>query len=270
MQRKIVQIDEARCDGCGECITSCAEGAIALVGGKARLIADVYCDGLGACLGECPQGAITVIERDADGFDEAAVSAHLARLGRPAPAHATASPSAHAAPPQDTPRAPAQPHAHAGGCPGSAPRALPRLGLTVVKEGPGPALPVAPRQGGSTLSHWPVQLALVPPQAPWLKGADLLVAADCVPFAYAGFHADYLAGRALVVGCPKLDDNAAYAAKLADLFTRNDLRSVTVIRMEVPCCGGLAWAVREGLQRSGKQVPLHDVVIGVDGAVRQA
>jgi len=261
--RKIVQIDEAKCDGCGECIGSCAEGAIALVGGKARLVSDVYCDGLGACLSDCPQGAITVIERPAAGFDEAAVAARLASLGRPplaAPGHAPAAPAAshgHGAA-----------HAHGAGCPGSAARELPRLGLAVVKDGPGPALPQAPRQGGSTLSHWPVQLTLVPPQAPWLAGAHLLVAADCVPFAYAAFHADFLAGKKLVVGCPKLDDNQAYAAKLAQLCQRNDLASITVVRMEVPCCGGIAWAAREGVARSGKSIPIHDVVIGVDGGVR--
>jgi Pyruvate/2-oxoacid:ferredoxin oxidoreductase delta subunit len=259
--RKIVQIDEARCDGCGECITSCAEGAIALVGGKARLVSDVYCDGLGACLSDCPQGAITVIEREAAGFDEAAVAARLASLGRPplpAPGHAPAAPAASHGP------------GPGPGCPGSAARELPRRGLAVMKDGPGPSLPQAPRQGGSTLSHWPVQLTLVPPQAPWLAGAHLLVAADCVPFAYAAFHADFLAGRKLVVGCPKLDDNQAYAAKLAQLCERNDLASITVVRMEVPCCGGIAWAAREGVARSGKAIPVHDVVIGVDGGVRQA
>jgi Pyruvate/2-oxoacid:ferredoxin oxidoreductase delta subunit len=259
MLRKVVEIDEAKCDGCGECISACAEGAIALVGGKARLVADVYCDGLGACLGDCPQGAITVVEREAAAFDEAAVADHLTRLGRPA------QPESHATPPHVA--APAA--AHGGGCPGSAARELKRPGLSVVKDGPGPALPAAPRQGGSTLSHWPVQLTLVPPHAPWLQGAHLLVAADCVPFAYAAFHADFLAGKKLVVGCPKLDDNQAYAAKLAELCARNDLASITVIRMEVPCCGGIAWAAREGIARSGKAVPLRDVVIGVDGAVRQ-
>jgi Pyruvate/2-oxoacid:ferredoxin oxidoreductase delta subunit len=257
MLRKVVQIDEARCDGCGQCLTACAEGAIALVGGKARLVADVYCDGLGACLGDCPQDAITVVERDAAAFDEAAVGEHLKRLGRaPLPGPVAALQGA----------APA-PRAHAG-CPGSAPRELPRRGLPVVAEAPGPPAAPAPRQGGSTLGHWPVQLRLVPVTAPWLGGADLLVAADCVPFAYASFHADFLAGRTVLVGCPKLDDNQAYAAKLADLFSRNQVRSVTVVRMEVPCCGGLSWAVREGLARSGQQVPLRDVVIGVDGAVR--
>jgi len=270
--RKIVQIDEAKCDGCGECIGSCAEGAIALLGGKARLVSEVYCDGLGACLADCPQGAITVVEREAEGFDEAAVSDHLARLGRPPilPGAATGGAGApHAHAPRPPGHAPGQATPPGGGCPGSAPRALPRRGLAVVRDGPGPALPAAPRQGGSTLGHWPVQLALVPPHAPWLAGADLLVAADCVPFAYAGFHADFLAGRALVVGCPKLDDNQAHAAKLAQLCLRNDLRSITVVRMEVPCCGGIAWAVREGVARSGKAIPVRDVVVGVDGGVRQ-
>ena len=278
MLRKVVRIDEARCDGCGECITSCAEGAIALVGGKARLVSDVYCDGLGACLSDCPRDAITVEEREAADFDEAAVGDHLKRLGRaplphapPAPAPA---PAAHAHGPAHGP-AHGHAHQHGGhghghaGCPGSALRELPRRGLTVVAEAPGPAAAFAPPQGGSALGHWPVQLKLVPPHAPWLDGADLLVAADCVPFAYASFHADFLAGRKVLIGCPKLDDNQAYAAKLTEMFSRNDVRSVTVVRMEVPCCGGISWAAREGLARSGKQVPLRDVVIGVDGAVRQ-
>ena len=259
-----MQIDEAKCDGCGECITSCAEGAIALVGGKARLVSDVYCDGLGACLGECPQDAITVVERDAAAFDEGAVHVHLQRLGRAQLPHAPgAAPSAAPAPAAQA----HGPAATAGGCPGSAAREIRRPSLSVLKDLPGPAAAPAPRQGGSTLSQWPVQLKLVPPTAPWLAGADLLLAADCVPFAYAGFHADFLAGKKLLVGCPKLDDNQAYAAKLAEMFTRNDVRSVTVVRMEVPCCGGIAWAAREGLARSGKQVPLHDVVNGVDGGL---
>ena len=271
MIRKVVEIDEAKCDGCGECITSCAEGAIALIGGKARLVSDVYCDGLGACLSDCPQDAIKVVEREAPAFDEAAVQVHLTRLGRAPLPHAGATATTSAAPPASHPHA--QPHAHAhahgGGCPGSAVRELQRPSLSVLKEAPGPAAAPAPRQGGSTLSHWPVQLKLVPPTAPWLAGADLLLAADCVPFAYADFHADFLAGKKLLIGCPKLDDNQAYAAKLAEMFTRNDVRSVTVVRMEVPCCGGISWAAREGVARSGKQVPLRDVVIGVDGGVRQ-
>jgi len=251
MLRKIVRIDEAKCDGCGECITSCAEGAIALVDGKARLVSDVYCDGLGACLGECPQGAITMVEAQARPFDETAVQAHLARRGRPPESgHGGGHGAAHA------------------GCPGAAPRELRRPSLAVVQAGPGPAAAPAPRQGGSALSSWPIQLMLVPPTAPWLAGADLLVAADCVPFAYANFHAELLAGRKLVIACPKLDDNRANADKLAELCTHGHPRSITVVRMEVPCCGGLSMAARQAVQRSGAEIPVRDVVIGVDGGLR--
>ena len=255
MLRKIVLIDEARCDGCGECITSCAEGAIALVGGKARLVGDVYCDGLGACLGECPQGAISVVEREAVPFDEAAVAVHLAASGRaPAPGHGHATPQGAA-------------HAAHAGCPGSAPRELRRSPLAVVRDAPGPA-PARIPQGGSALGTWPIQLRLVPPGAPWLAGADLLVAADCVPFAYAGFHADLLAGRALVIACPKLDDQRANVEQLKALCARGDLGSITVVRMEVPCCGGLSMAVRQAVQLAGVTLPVTDVVIGIDGSRR--
>jgi NAD-dependent dihydropyrimidine dehydrogenase PreA subunit len=274
MIRKIVQIDEAKCDGCGLCIPSCAEGAIALVGGKAKLVGDVLCDGLGACLGDCPQGAITVIERDAPAFDEGAVKVHLERTGRaphPPPAPTVPPARAPAAPPAPSP-APQRrlsivadaPAAAGGGCPGSRPQVLPRRALSVVPAGSA----VTPRE--SRLGQWPVQLALVPVTAPWLEGADLLVAADCVPFAFAAFHEELLAGRALVVGCPKLDDNRAYAEKLTRMLALNDVRSVTVVRMEVPCCGGIALAVREALAASGKAgtVPLRDHVVAVDGTLQ--
>jgi NAD-dependent dihydropyrimidine dehydrogenase PreA subunit len=263
MLRKIVQIDESKCDGCGECIPSCAEGAITLVNGKARLSADALCDGLGACLGECPQGAITVIEREAEAFDEAAVKVHLERAGKP-PGHAP-----HAVPPP----APARPRlavAHdapaQGGCPGSRPQTLPRRGLAVVPSAAGPTLP-APG-GESRLGQWPVQLHLVPVTAPFFRDADLLVAADCVPFAYPRFHADLLAGKALVVGCPKLDDVRAYVEKLGRIIASNEIKSVTVVRMEVPCCGGISMAARHGLAASGKDLPFHDVAVGVDGTLR--
>jgi Fe-S-cluster-containing hydrogenase component 2 len=261
MRRKIVQIDEEKCDGCGECVPSCAEGAIALVNGKARLSADVLCDGLGACLGECPRGAITVVEREAEAFDEAAVEAHLGRLGQAHGTHA-------AAPAVARPRLPIAPDGPApgGGCPGSAPRTLPRRGLSVVPSGTGPALPAPGAE--SRLGQWPVQLHLVPVAAPYFRGADLLVAADCVPFAYARFHDDLLAGKALVVGCPKLDDVRAYAEKLGRILASNDVRSVTVVRMEVPCCGGISAAARHGLAASGKDLPFRDVVVAVDGTIR--
>jgi NAD-dependent dihydropyrimidine dehydrogenase PreA subunit len=257
MRRKIVRIDEQKCDGCGLCIPSCAEGAIALVNGKARLSSDVLCDGLGACLGECPRGAITVIEREADAFDEEAVRAHLARPTAPAPV---------------PPPAPVRPRLQVvsspspspgGGCPGSRPMALPRRGLAVAGA-PGPSSATSE----SRLAQWPVQLHLVPVSAPWFEGADLLVAADCVPFAYARFHDDFLAGKALVVGCPKLDDLQAYVEKLTRIFATNALRSVTVVRMEVPCCGGISEAARRSLAASGRDVPFRDVVVGVDGEIR--
>jgi NAD-dependent dihydropyrimidine dehydrogenase PreA subunit len=261
----IVQIDELKCDGCGLCIPACAEGAIALVAGKARLSAELLCDGLGACLGECPQGAITVVEREADAFDEEAVKAHLERLGRPPPAlHAPAAVPAPA--PRPRLSVVAAGPAEGGGCPGSRPLTQPRRALAVVPSAGGPALPTTGSE--SRLGQWPVQLHLVPVNAPYLQGADLLVAADCVPFAYPRFHEDLLAGKALVVGCPKLDDLAAYADKLARICSVNELRSVTVVRMEVPCCGGISTAARRALTASGKAVPFHDVVVGVDGAIR--
>jgi NAD-dependent dihydropyrimidine dehydrogenase PreA subunit len=262
MLRKIVRIDEEKCDGCGECVPACAEGAIALVGGKARLSADVLCDGLGACLGECPRGAITVIERDAAPFDEEAVKNHLLSMGErvPAPHHAPAPPAA--ARPRLAVVSDAGPASH-GGCPGSRPMALPRRPLAAVAAGPGAGT------GESRLAQWPVQLHLVPVTAPWLRGADLLVAADCVPFAYARFHDDLLAGRALVVGCPKLDDLGAYVEKLGRMCEANDLRSVTVARMEVPCCGGISSAALRAVTASGKAIPFRDVVVGVDGTLRE-
>jgi NAD-dependent dihydropyrimidine dehydrogenase PreA subunit len=264
MLRKIVQIDEARCDGCGQCIPACAEGAIALVGGKARLSADVLCDGLGACLGECPQGAITVIEREADAFDEVAVEAHLARSGRAA-APAVGAPAAAA------PRARLAIVGHGsapegGGCPGSRPMTLPRRGLAVAPQAPCAGPPAGAAE--SRLGQWPVQLHLVPVNAPYFRGADLLVAADCVPFAYPRFHEDFLAGRAVVVGCPKLDDLQAYVDKLARIFAANDIRSVTVVRMEVPCCGGISMAARRSLAATRPDLQIRDVIVGVDGTTR--
>jgi NAD-dependent dihydropyrimidine dehydrogenase PreA subunit len=262
MLRKIVRIDEEKCDGCGECIPACAEGAISLVGGKARLSADVLCDGLGACLGECPRGAITVIEREAAPFDEKAVATHLLSMGtkvssrhgpdpRPAPAPALR--------PRLSIVSDAGPLPSGGGCPGSRPMVLPRA-----EPGPAARAGAAP----SRLGQWPVQLHLVPVAAPYFRGADLLVAADCVPFAYPGFHEELLAGRALVVGCPKLDDLAAYVEKLGRIVAENDLRSVTVVRMEVPCCGGIASAARRAVEASGRSIPFRDVVVGVGGAIR--
>jgi NAD-dependent dihydropyrimidine dehydrogenase PreA subunit len=244
MVRDILEIDLAKCDGCGDCIPSCAEGALYLEGGKLHLKADALCDGLGACLGACSKGALTVVRREAVGFDE----------GR-----------SQAMPPR--PRLAVAPTPPPAECPGArlrsaslSPAARPRLSL--VAEPP----PLVP-EGESRLGQWPVQLGLVPESASFLRGADLLVAADCVPFAYPRFHADFLDGRRVLVGCPKLDDVEAYATKLAALFALAEPRSVTVVKMEVPCCHRLAAVTARALESSGWRAPLEFVTVGIAGGV---
>jgi len=233
MIRRIVRIDEEKCDGCGLCVPACAEGAIQLIDGKARLVSDVYCDGLGACLGECPQGAITIEERDANPFDEAAAREHVAALE------------------DSTPEVPC-------GCPGS---------MVMELEGE-PAFGDADAGAEpSALRNWPVQLKLVPPNAPYFQGADLLLVADCVPFAVAGFHARFLRGRPVVVGCPKLDDAAFYSEKLAELLRQSEVNSITVVHMEVPCCSGLTRIAEGALAASGKSVEARDVTISIQGEI---
>jgi Pyruvate/2-oxoacid:ferredoxin oxidoreductase delta subunit len=248
MLRKIVTIDADKCNGCGDCVPSCAEGAITIVNGKAVLAADKLCDGLGACLGDCPLGAISIVEREADEFDEAAVEQHLANQGRPAPLQ------------HQAPAAAAGHQQHSGGgCPGS--RAM---SFTPPPEAA--AAPAGSRQ--SQLAQWPVQLTLVSTSAPYFQGADLLLTADCVPVAYAGYHEDFLKGKAVVMGCPKLDDNNFYQQKLTELLTKSDIRSLTVLKMEVPCCGGIAVAARQALAASGKQIPYREVTIGIQGEIK--
>ncbi len=236
--RKIIHIDEEKCDGCGLCADACHEGAIRIIDGKAKLVSESYCDGLGDCIGECPQGAITIEQREAADYDEEAVKRHVAAQRGPS----------------------------VSACPGSAARQLrPRSG----DRAPSPGSPAASPEGGSEsrLGHWPVQLMLVPPGAPFLKGADLVVAADCVPFALAGFHDRYLDGRAVVVGCPKLDDIAYYYEKLKDLFREAAPRSITVVRMEVPCCGGITKAVEQARNEAVPDTPLLVHTIGIRGDV---
>lgn len=249
MLRKIVRIDPDKCDGCGLCVPSCAEGAIKIVNGKAVLSADNLCDGLGACLGDCPKNAITIEEREADAFDEAAVAKHLAGQGKPAPA-----PHAQPAP------APSHGHGHGGGCPGS------RMMSFAKPTAPAAHEPAGSRQ--SRLAQWPVQLHLVSTTAPYFQGADLLITADCVPVAYAGYHEDFLDGKAVVMGCPKLDDNQFYTQKLTELFAKSEIKSITVLKMEVPCCGGIAMAARQALAACGKQIPYKEVTIGIQGQVK--
>jgi NAD-dependent dihydropyrimidine dehydrogenase PreA subunit len=249
MLRKIVTIDQDKCDGCGLCVPSCAEGAITMINGKAVLSADNLCDGLGACLGECPRDAIHIEEREADEFDEVAVERHLASQGKQAPAH------------QHAPRPPAAAHHHGGGgCPGSRAMSFDRPQET----------PLAATAGNrqSRLAQWPVQLHLVSTTAPYFQGADLLITADCVPVAYASYHEDFLKGKAVVMGCPKLDDNSFYQQKLTELFSKSDVKSITVLKMEVPCCGGIAVAARQALAASGKDIPYNEVTIGIQGHIK--
>lgn len=249
MKRLVVKIDEDKCNGCGVCVPSCAEGALQIVNGKARLVSDVLCDGLGACLGECPQGALVVEEREAAAFDEEAVKVHLAGQGR------AASGGAHAARPHPA-HAGAMAHGE-GGCPGSRMMTLSR-----------PAAASAPRETtpvASELTNWPVQLMLMPTRAPYLEGADLLISADCVPFAYAGFHRDLVSGKVVAIGCPKLDDAGYYAQKLAVIFRENDINSVTIAHMEVPCCSGLVRVVHQALALAGRELPVRDLTVTIDG-----
>jgi ferredoxin len=230
--RKVVRIDEEKCTGCGVCIPACAEGALRIVDGKAKLVSDKYCDGLGACLGECPEGAISIDEREAEEFDDTAVEHHVHQ------------------------------HSHAKdtlpcGCPSAS---VTRLEKREAECGrPGSA------NGRSMLVNWPVQLTLVPPEAPFLQGADVVLTADCVPFAYPEFHRDFLRDHALLVACPKLDDFQAHLAKLAEILRRSTVKSITVVRMEVPCCSGLTHMAEEAIRLSGKKIPLGEVIIGIRG-----
>ena len=221
--REIIEIDDAKCNGCGLCLPNCAEGALQIVDGKARLVGDVYCDGLGACLGHCPEGALKVIKREAVPFDVEAVHELLASQAQ-------------------------QPVA----CPSVSPVAL-------------PASSPKPTEKESALKHWPVQLRLMPTEAPRFQDADLLVVADCVPVAHSNFHASLLSGRTMVMGCPKLDDVASYGEKLKEIMKKNDVRSVTVATMEVPCCSGMSRVVEWAVEASGKAIPVRKHIVNVRG-----
>ncbi len=250
MKRKIVNIDQEKCNGCGQCVTACAEGAIELVGGKARLVSETYCDGLGACLGECPQDAITVEERDAPEFDEKAVKEHLVTRRRPEHRHEC---------PGSAARSFAQAAPARQACPGSALRAFGAKAAATGEE--------SGEAAASLLGHWPVQLMLVPPTAPFLKGADLLVCADCVAFALPDFHRRYLGGRVVLVGCPKLDDIEFYREKLAEIFAEARPASLTILRMEVPCCAALANAAVEARDKALPKLPTEVHIIGIRGSI---
>ncbi len=253
--REIVRIDPDLCNGCGLCVDKCAEAAIELVDDKARLVGEVYCDGLGACLDDCPGGAITIEQRLAEDFSEAAVEQRIQELKQRPIAHPRS---------EGQPNGKNGPHLpfESGGCPSSALRAFQAQGLNTTPGAEDEAL------GGSELSQWPVQLRLVPPTAPFLRGRELVVAADCVAYAYAGFHKEFLHDRSLVIGCPKLDDVAMYAEKLEAFFKLSGITGVTIVYMEVPCCFGIVHAVQQALEKSGSTIPLQTIKIGIDGRHR--
>jgi ferredoxin len=239
--RKIVHIDEEKCNGCGECVPSCAEGAIEIIDGKARLVAENLCDGIGNCLGHCPMDAISIEERPAEEFDEAAVEDRMNDLREEL---------------NDAP--PARPHG--GGCPGSMLRKL---------NGAPAAGNAKPASGASRLGQWPVQLTLLPEQGQLWDGADVLIAADCVAFAMGGFHDELLAGKTLAIACPKLDNPEPYVQKLARIFKANDIASLKIARMEVPCCAGLLRIVQQALELAGSDLRPREIVISVEGEVLQ-
>lgn len=248
MIRKIINIDEEKCNGCGLCINACHEGALQIVGGKAKLISDSYCDGLGNCLPECPTGAITIEEREAAEFDEAAVKERMERIA------ATSAP------------APAPVHENCG-CPGSRARVISRgNNEQQLSANTHSQTGMAAAKAESQLGQWPCQIKLVPVNAPYFENAHLLIAADCTAFAYANIHDDFMKGKITLIGCPKLDE-VDYSHKLAQIIASHNIKSVTVLRMEVPCCVGIVNAVKNALIDSGKMIPWNIVTISTDGAV---
>jgi len=262
IKRRIIKIDEEKCNGCGFCLPACPEGALQIINGKAKLVKEGYCDGLGACLGECPQGALRIEEREADAYDTEGVIAHLQERS-----------------PELLEKHLGHLAQHAGelsGGPGRQGRcSCPSEAVLQWEgggEGPAEGPDEKPAQAGknySELRQWPIQLHLVPPFAPYFQNSDLILAADCVPFAYANFHQDFLKGKAIAIGCPKLDDAGAYRQKVEQILEHADLKSITVVRMEVPCCYGLVHLVREAIDNSGKDVPLETVTIGIKGEIQE-
>ncbi len=242
MKRKIIQIDEEKCNGCGACANACHEGAIEMVNGKAKLVRDDYCDGFGDCLPACPTGAITFVEREAAQYDENAVMKHKQQKM------------------QEKMRTEgiAMGHLHHGGCPGSRAMALKTQSENVEEEEQNF------KKSVSRLGQWPCQIKLVNPSAPYFDGAKLLVAADCTAYAYANMHEEFMKGKITIIGCPKLDA-VDYSEKLTDIISNNDIKSVTVVRMEVPCCGGIENAVKNALRNSGKFIPWQVVTVSIDG-----
>jgi Fe-S-cluster-containing hydrogenase component 2 len=240
--RKIIEIDDELCDGCGQCIPSCAEGALEIVDGKARIVADRLCDGLGACMGECPTGALKIVERETDEFDEEAVEEHLAEKEK---------------------QAHKEEAIMTRGCPSAAiqthvPSESARTAHIPAAVGP---------ESESLLTHWPVQIRLIPAKAPFLKQADLLVLADCVAVAFSTLHKDFIKGKVVMMGCPKFDEVQEYLAKFTEIFRTAGIKSITTVFMEVPCCAGLPGIVKKALKASGQKIPMNEIVISTRGKV---
>ena len=238
--RKIIEIDDELCDGCGQCVPSCAEGAIQIVNGKARIISENLCDGLGACMGDCPNGALKIIEREADEFDEQAVEAHLTNAAKKEP----------------------EKPLMACGCPSQQVQSFTDLSATLCSDNK--AVSAAP---ASALAHWPVQIRLIPAEAPFLKNADLLITADCAAVAHPSLHTSLLPGQGVMMGCPKLDDTDEYIEKFKSIFSRADIKSVTILLMEVPCCAGLPWIVKKGLEAAKTDIPVTEIMINGQGKI---
>ncbi len=245
VMRKIIEIDEDKCNGCGNCVVACAEGAIEIIDGKAKVIRDNLCDGLGACMGDCPEDALHIIEREADEFDEEEEHKHLEMLKK----------KEESAPQQTL----------ACGCPSTQ---IQSFGSVSPCQSANKPAVFSGETGTSALTNWPVQIKLVPPTAPFLKGADLLVAADCVPVAYPDLHKNYLSGRSVMIGCPKFDNPTEYIEKFTEVFKIAGLKSVTVLLMEVPCCSGLFTIIKKAMEASGQNIPIIEVVVGVKGVIQ--
>ncbi len=259
--REMVKIDEEKCNGCGLCVPSCAEGAIQIIDGKAKLVADSLCDGLGACLGDCPVDAISIEKRDADEFDEEAVDKRLKELGRdPLPHDHGQAPVAGGCPSAQVQSIPAsKPVAAAGGCPSARMMNFDQKPVQKIDQA---------GQRPSELRQWPVQLHLVPPTAPFLQDKEVLLAADCVPFAYADFHKDMLQERALLIACPKLDNTQPYLDMLVAMLQQNNIKKLLVAHMEVPCCSGLIAIAKQAIEASGVDVPFETINVGIKGDLK--
>jgi ferredoxin len=245
--RKIIKIDEELCDGCGQCIPDCAEGSLKIIDGKAKLVADNLCDGLGACLGACPTGALTIIEREADEFDEEAVELFLA--GEKNKAEATEN--------QHEPKS---------GCASSHIQSFtPLETVSPCQSANAPTKLAVARTTSSALSHWPVQIRLIPAHAPFLQNADLLVAADCTAVAVRDFQQNYLEGKAVMMGCPKFDDAESYIQRFVEIISTCNLKSLTILIMEVPCCSAMSVIVQQAIERAGKSLPVEQITISTRG-----